>query len=414
MPPMPLSIFRRHRKDCPHRHKGRRWTRCQCPIWTDGHRERRGPRIRRRLQTTDWDRAHRELVGLEQGGASHLTVDEALDKFQAHIADLADGTRRKYRNVLGHLRDFCRERRVVMLGGLTVELLDGYCGWRHCDPRPAKKGAEPEPIRKLGRLTLSKEIEFIRTFCQFCCDREWMRHNPARKIRIRGARPAAEVVPFTAAQVQALLDACEGFGRRPYERLRARAMVLLLRHTGLRISDVVTMTPDRITPDGRVLLYTRKTGGRVYVPVPVEVLDALDAVPPSLNWAPLQECPGSLKTVDLVKTSGSNAAISAPGYFWSGRGSRKAAIGGAQRTLARLFKRAGVQGHPHCFRHSLATDLLGVGASMQEVADWLGISVRIAERHYAKWAPARQSRIDALAERLHGGTRLVVVGGKRA
>lgn len=379
MHPMPLSIFRRHLQACPHRHKGRRWTRCHCPIWTDGRRRRGGPRIRERLQTTDWDAAHRQLVGMEQQGTAHLTVNEALDRFLAHAADLTEGTRRKYGNVIGHLRAFCAAERIVMLGGLTVDRLDRYREWRHCDPKPTKPGVPPEPRRPLGRLTLSREIEIIRVFCRFCVDREWLRQNPASKIRIRNVRPARQVEPFTPAQIQALLDACEGFGRRPYERLRARAMVLVLRHTGLRISDVVTMRPDRVTADGRIFLYTRKTGGRVYIPVPDEVLAALEALP-----APAGDA-------------------AATGYFWNGRGSRKAAIGGAQRTLARLFRRAGVEGWPHRFRSTLATDLLSNGGSMQDVADVLGISVRIAERHYAKWAPDRQNRIDALMKKVQGG-----------
>ena len=42
---------------------------------------------------------------------------------------------------------------------------------------------------------------------------------------------------------------CETFGKGAYERLRAKAMVLLLRFYGLRIFDVATLWRDRVKDD---------------------------------------------------------------------------------------------------------------------------------------------------------------------
>ena len=53
------------------------------------------------------------------------------------------------------------------------------------------------------------------------------------------------------------------FGRNGYERLRARAMVLTMRYTGLRIADVAMLAKDRVSRDGprwRVFLHAEKTG----------------------------------------------------------------------------------------------------------------------------------------------------------
>lgn len=45
------------------------------------------------------------------------------------------------------------------------------------------------------------------------------------------------------------------------------------------------------------------------------------------------------------------------------------------RCLRAVFKESGVKGaHAHRFRHTLATELLGRGASFEEVADILGQS----------------------------------------
>lgn len=59
--------------------------------------------------------------------------------------------------------------------------------------------------------------------------------------------------------------------------------------------------------------------------------------------------------------------------------------------------------HAHRFRHTLATELLGSGASFEEVADILVNSPEIVRKHYAKWSPARQARIDDLMARVHSG-----------
>src|SRR5258705_11881890 len=89
-----------------------------------------------------------------------------------------------------------------------------------------------------------------------------------------------EVVPYTLTEESKILAACEGFGGGrnpnggvPYERLRARALVQVLRHTALRVSDVCTLRKDAISLDSdksmwRVLLRTQKTGDPVYLPIP--------------------------------------------------------------------------------------------------------------------------------------------------
>jgi hypothetical protein len=44
-----------------------------------------------------------------------------------------------------------------------------------------------------------------------------------------------------------------------------------------------------------------------------------------------------------------------------------------------------------------------VGRAFEEVADILGNSPEIVRKHYGKWSVARQSRIDALMQRVYIG-----------
>jgi integrase len=156
-------------------------------------------------------------------------------------------------------------------------------------------------------------------------------------------------------------------------------MILLLRHTALRVSDVCTLRKDAVSWDqekntSRVFLYTQKTGDPVFLPIPESVKLVLDALPLPRNAA--QDCPY---------------------YFWNGQSSRRAVVGIAERTLSAVFKKSGVKGaHAHRYRHTLATRLLEQGATFEEVADVLGNSPAVVRKHYGKWSKGRQANIDRL------------------
>ena len=79
----------------------------------------------------------------------------------------------------------------------------------------------------------------------------------------------------------------------------------------------------------------------------------------------------------------------------------------AGRALRLVFRLASVPGaHAHRFRHTLTTEILARGGTLQDVADILGISIKVAEKHYAKWSSARQERILGLMRAVQSGTVL--------
>ena len=70
--------------------------------------------------------------------------------------------------------------------------------------------------------------------------------------------------------------------------------------------------------------------------------------------------------------------------------------------MSAVFKQAGVKdAHPHRFRHSLASELLGKGGQLGEVAAILGDTTATISRYYAKWTPEYQSRQDVLIRKIH-------------
>ncbi len=357
-----LSLYRRHTQQCKHRAKGREQLKCSCPIWCDGILD--GKDFRKSLRTRDWQRALRKLVAIESPDAPVIKpIGEALAAFLAHCHDLTEGTRRKYKNITQQLEAFCVAENLESLFEIDIETLDRY-----------------RAHRKLSGTTSLKELQTLRQFFGFCLQRKWVKENPARGIAPpRNIKPP-EVVPYNSREVAAILGACMDIGRTSYERLRARAMILLLRYTALRISDVATLSRDQIR-DGHVFLRTVKTGGTVFLPVPPELQQALDRLPIT-------------RGVCGQPTH----------FFWNpATMSRRCVVGVAERSLAAVFKKSTVpNARAHRFRHTLATEILTKGGTEQDVADVLGISAAIVRKHYAKWTPARQERISNLLQAVHG------------
>ena len=114
-------------------------------------------------------------------------------------------------------------------------------------------------------------------------------------------------------------------------------MVLLMRYAGLRISDVVTVSREHI--HGRYLVKRAvKNNKLIRVELPSAALEALDQLPPPKA-----------------------AAMNNKRYFSSDTTGLRSLVKGAWRTMDAVFKRSGVKGaHPHRFRHTLVSELLGI------------------------------------------------------
>jgi len=326
-----------------------------------------GKRYRKSLKLRDWARAGRKLAALEDPErAPFKPIAEAVQAFHDATQDVSRATTEKYKRVLGFFARHLKGRSLQTLDEISTDDLNSY-----------------RASRPIGPLTWSKELQVLRQFFGFCHNREnpWITRNPAKLVQTpRGLKPP-DREPYEPNEIAKILAACDTMGRGPYERLRARAMILTLRHTALRISDVAALARDRVR-NGQILLRTLKTGAPIFLPIPTELQVALDTLP-------------------VPRGASSDPKY----YFWNGVTSRRALRGMVERTLAAVFKRSGVpNAYAHRFRHTLATDLLARGGTEQDVADVLGISPAIVRKHYAKWSQARQERITALMRGFQAGT----------
>jgi site-specific recombinase XerD len=316
-----------------------------------------GEPIDQSLGTRALQEALRQVELLEDPHAPLLKpVEEAVAAYKKHILPLAANTQRRYGHVLHRLAQYCAEEKLRYLTDVEVEVLDDY-----------------RSTRQVAPSTNAKELVILRIFFAFARERQWIMDNPALRIQPPRNLKPTEIVPYTRQEITRILAACDGVRDCAYERQRARALILLMRYTGLRISDAAALERDRIK-NGQIFLHTKKTGGMVFLPVPQQLEDALARVPAPRG---AREDPRY--------------------YFWNEVSSRSTLVGSMERMLRTVFQRSGVKGaHAHKFRHTLATDLLARGYSEPQVADVLGISPAVVHRHYAKWSQARQESINEM------------------
>jgi site-specific recombinase XerC len=210
---------------------------------------------------------------------------------------------------------FCKAEGVFELADVTVDVLEDF-----------------RRTRNISLVTSKVELQALRTFFGYFVSRKWITANPEKEIKgPRNIKPN-EVVPYTLREESLILAACDQIGGAKYERsaavyerLRARAMVMLLRHTALRVSEVCTLKKDAVSLDKEkstswVFLHTQKTGDAAFLPIPAELKLVLDALPLPRNAA--QDCPY---------------------YFWNGHTAKRAVVEIAERTLAAVFKKSGVK-----------------------------------------------------------------------
>jgi integrase/recombinase XerD len=354
-----LITYRRHEKRCAQRPKGRKHRHCKCPVWMDGYVD--GVRIHKSLNTRDWEKGQRivrewEAEGEESKEPEAVTIVQACEEFlrDATARNLREPTLYKYRLLFRRLHEFSQSRGIRLVRQLDLTVLrDFRASW---------------PNRNIAAR---KKLEALRTFMRFCWESGWIPNNPASILK-HPKTTDPPTVPFTPEEIAQIFAASEQYYGGPGQRgrnnaYRLRALVLLLLYSGLRIRDAVTLSNDRIL-NGKLLLYTAKTGTPVFCPLPPFVVAELEKIRPTNSQH----------------------------FFWSGESKPKSSVGDWQRSLKKLFRSAGVpDGHAHRFRHTFATNLLLAGVPLDRVATLLGhTNSKITEKHYAPWVRARQEQLE--------------------
>jgi len=313
--------------------------------------------MRESLKTRDWQKASDAVHDWEARGSKEqkpadepVTIEHACNQFlsDARARELREPTLYKYRLLFRRLQEFAQQNGLRYVVELNLDNVRAFrAGWAD------------------RNLAAMKKLERLRAFFRFCQDGNWIADNPAKKLK-NPKITDSPTLPFSREQVVNILAACADYPDRR-NAARVRALVLLLRYSGLRIRDAVTLSRERIS-NGKLFLSTAKTGTVVWCPLPPFVVESLEAI------------------------QGSGAYM-----FWTGESNPKSCVGDWQRSLRRLFRLAGVpDGHAHRFRDTFAVELLLAGVPLERVSVLLGHqSVKVTEKHYTPWVKARQEQLEA-------------------
>jgi integrase len=174
-----------------------------------------------------------------------------------------------------------------------------------------------------------------------------------------------KAVPFTEEQITKIEKACAAYEGPNRDRLVILKDLML--STGLRISDAVTISHEKIIKTSAgysVHLDTQKTDTNVSIPIKDELAKSLLA---------LSEYP-----------------------FWTQQSDLEHATANWRVIFDRVIEAAGVDGTSHQFRHTFAKRMLLKGVRVLSLSKLLGhSSIKITEDTYSRWIAERQSALDS-------------------
>jgi len=224
-----------------------------------------------------------------------------------------------------------------------------------------------------GGTSVALDIAVLHRMFAFAVKKGLMSHKPIdlQNESKPGKNPKNGARPFTAEELAKLREAA---GKDLF-------LLLLLRWTGLRSSDVMNLLWENIHfergVNGEIEVLTQKRSKIAIIPLSTELRNALEDVRSKRKSRP----------DDLVVYNPEN------GQPFT---SRKRMY---ERAKA-LGIRAGVRRvTPHCFRDTFACDMLARGTSIFDVAKMLADTVDTVEKHYAQFVPAARDAAQNLMDR---------------
>ncbi len=229
------------------------------------------------------------------------------------------------------------------------------------------KVAGPDDIRAhlasleaqgLARSSAARKLSAIRQFHRFLHGDGLSPDNPATAIDSpRAGRPLPSMI--SQEEVERLLEAArirvkQSSGKRLLRALRLLALIELLYATGLRISELVTLSPRAATAEKDFILVKGKGGRERLVPVSAAARSALE------HFMSARAKAGEAESKWLFPSSGAEGHLT------------RQHVAVELKALGREAGLAAEKLSPHVLRHGFASHLLAGGADLRAVQQMLG------------------------------------------
>lgn len=223
----------------------------------------------------------------------------------------------------------------------------------------------------LERRSQARKLSAIRTFYRFLEQRKLTDKNPARTLRAARYKRLLPR-PLRPLELESLLEYSDG--EEKFTVMRDRALWEVLYSSGMRISEALSLTVDRLGGDA--------------MPEEIKVTgkgkkDRIVFLGSAAREALIEYLPYRADTLYKMRRTSSALFINFKGTALTRRGAyflikkRVAALGLDQRIT------------PHSLRHSFATDLLNAGADIRHVQEMLGHASVSTTQNYTHVAKER-------------------------
>ena len=279
-----------------------------------------------------------------------MSLSDACSAFleDGRSRNLRPSTLDNYRAVLAQLLDFANEHGISDVSAIDTSALRK---WRS--------------LWTISPATHQLRLALLKRFFDFAVDAGWIAESPAAKLK-PPKNDAPPTMPLTRDEIRAMFEAAGG-------ATRERALLMLMRYSGLAIRDAATLRRDAV--DGPLLTMRRaKSGELVICELPRPVAAELEP------WGRGQRH-----------------------FFWTGRSNPRTVANYWRQRLAKIAEKAGVEDfRTHRLRDTFAVELLLADVSMEDVSVLLGhSSVQTTERYYAPWDRSRRNRLARIVRDAH-------------
>jgi site-specific recombinase XerD len=270
-----------------------------------------------------------------------------------------------YERLLTTFASYCESYGVVALKDITSEHIVGFM-----------------QAQKWRSSTKFDRLVVLRSFFRFAMAMQWILHDPAIKERVPSPKVPRRHArqPFTREQIAKIVAALD---RVPeIERKQARALVLLLLYSGVRISDATYVQRESVNLDTGLFQFRVIKTGRQNTPIELHA-SAVEA----LRALPVLDSPYFFLNAKQAAIEDIQIQVSAMRYL-----------------VKRVLEHAGVKGSAHVFRDTFAINLLAAGVDIFTVSQLLGHSnVKVTQQHYLNFIPGYVERMSEATRKLEYG-----------
>ncbi len=198
--------------------------------------------------------------------------------------------------------------------------------------------------RGIKMSTMQTRLHYLSSFWDFLITEELVHSNPVKKVGLLKLEKTIKR-PYSAEEMEALRTGCS--------TIRDRALVEFLYSTGVRVSELVALNVGDIEMGKQELIVYGKGSKE--------------------RKTYLTDSAKFYLRRYLQTRSGEDNLQSRPLFVTSGSPHERLSVPGIQYMLRNLGRKTGVKGvHPHRFRRTIATDLLGRGMPIEQVKEFLG------------------------------------------